>query len=271
MKKTTRAKKVAGKKVTRRAGKPRKTSTKETKWLVADLKTVGEMARKVKERCVAPATMQEAKIVGLNYEAITTAVAKALKKRDDAIMAELAKMQGLVRRVEEIVAVVERSEILLTKIDAIANLYKDPLLCIKDDEDGKRSVSFVPFQPVTEEEIQRQIRMGEMCASPQNGVPACAISAIAEVRVRYLPGARIEAATDRQGRMGRFYPCYGTEISYPAPSYVDFHQDDEKIRRDILALGLRFSRADLFEGDEDRLAAFRDLRKGIVREVEPKA
>ncbi len=122
MKKTTSkkpTKKPAAKKTTRRVAKPRMLSPKEVKVALADLKTVGEIARNVKAKTLSQAaTMQEAKIVGLNYDAITTAVAKALKKRDGAIMAEIAKIEGIVRRVEEIVAVVERSEILLTKMDA---------------------------------------------------------------------------------------------------------------------------------------------------------
>lgn len=207
--KTTRKKTSAKKKAAKKAPAPRKNPTKSLKSLSDDLKTVGKIVLRVKERCRAPATMQEAKLVGLNYDAITTAVAKALKKRDDAIMAELAKIEAMRQRIEEIVAVVERSEVLLTKM----YFQSDPELVVRAGELGS------PEKPAN---VERE---------SDGAHPFCDQSTV-----------RLQTRR----------------------SIAKQHLED--IEKELVRRG---ESLELFDGDKDRLAAFRDLRKGIVHGEAP--
>ena len=226
MKKPT--KKPAAKKTTRRAVKPftpepgkfRKITGKEMKAALDGAKAAVAEARRIRgtKKPAITNKVQELidKTASVPIEAyIVNAVAKALKKRDDAIMAEIAKIEGIVRRVEEIVAVAERSEILLTKIDAVASREFVVRAGEIEEQDNIASKAF----------------FAEMCAEPQRGVPECVASAVAEIRATLFPDAYAIPATDRSGRE---VVVRVSRDSEETPFLVDCLKPAEEVRNAIM-------------------------------------
>lgn len=201
--KKTAAKKKVAKKTTARRRKPVTIQVADARGLSGDALlgtipvTIQESFKDAVRKIGLPLMGQEAKILGLNYDAITTAVANALKKRDDAIMAELGKIEAMLQRIEEIVAVVERSEILITKI-----------------------VGFC--------EANVTVQAGELYAAD---VPACVASAVAEIRAQLLPDAYAVPATDR---MGREVVVYASRESNEIPFLVDCIKPASEIQESIM-------------------------------------